>query len=74
MPCIESLSSHKISLELVQPTAVEIMQQMTALQEAALERLYRWTQSQCRGNIEAAKEFVRATIHAHASLRPHCLF
>ncbi|KAG8224118.1 hypothetical protein J437_LFUL001812 [Ladona fulva] len=31
--------------------ALEIMEQMTHYQEAALERLYRWTQSHCR-NIE----------------------
>lgn len=27
---------------------LDVMQRMTLLQEAALERLYRWTQSQCR--------------------------
>lgn len=31
-----------------QTLALDIMQRMTLLQEAALERLYRWTQSQCR--------------------------
>ena len=32
-------------------TALEIMEQMSLFQEAGLERLYRWTQAQCR-NIE----------------------
>lgn len=31
-----------------QTLALDIMQRMTLLQESALERLYRWTQSQCR--------------------------
>ncbi|XP_051162714.1 conserved oligomeric Golgi complex subunit 6 [Leptopilina boulardi] len=31
-----------------QTLALDIMQRMTLLQEAALERLYRWTQNQCR--------------------------
>ncbi|XP_058793235.1 conserved oligomeric Golgi complex subunit 6 isoform X2 [Phymastichus coffea] len=31
-----------------QTLALDIMQQMTLLQEAGLERLYRWTQTQCR--------------------------
>ena len=31
-----------------QTTALEIMDQMSALQEGALERLYRWTQTHCR--------------------------
>ncbi|XP_015521577.1 conserved oligomeric Golgi complex subunit 6 [Neodiprion lecontei] len=31
-----------------QTLALDVMQRMTLLQEAALERLYRWTQSQCR--------------------------
>lgn len=35
-----------------QPTAFEIMEQMAMVQEKALERLYRWTQQQCR-NTEA---------------------
>ncbi|XP_012220146.2 conserved oligomeric Golgi complex subunit 6 isoform X1 [Linepithema humile] len=34
-----------------QALALDIMQRMTLLQEAALERLYRWTQTQCK-NIE----------------------
>ncbi|XP_032663782.1 conserved oligomeric Golgi complex subunit 6 isoform X1 [Odontomachus brunneus] len=34
-----------------QTLALDIMQRMTLLQEAALERLYRWTQTQCK-NIE----------------------
>lgn len=34
-----------------QTLGLDIMQRMTLLQEAALERLYRWTQSQCK-NIE----------------------
>ncbi|PNF41222.1 Conserved oligomeric Golgi complex subunit 6 [Cryptotermes secundus] len=35
-----------------QTAALEIMEQMALYQEAALERLYRWTQSHCR-NIES---------------------
>ena len=35
-----------------QPTAFEIMEQMAAFQETALEKLYRWTQTQCR-NVES---------------------
>ncbi|XP_021917811.1 conserved oligomeric Golgi complex subunit 6 isoform X2 [Zootermopsis nevadensis] len=35
-----------------QTAALEIMEQMALYQEAALERLYRWTQSRCR-NIES---------------------
>jgi len=35
-----------------QPTAFEIMEQMASLQETALEKLYRWTQAQCR-NVES---------------------
>nr|CAG4651713.1 EOG090X03SX [Triops cancriformis] len=35
-----------------QATALEIMDQMALYQEAALERLYRWTQAQCK-NVEA---------------------
>ncbi|XP_012285041.1 conserved oligomeric Golgi complex subunit 6 [Orussus abietinus] len=31
-----------------QTLALDVMQRMTLLQEAALERLYRWTQGQCR--------------------------
>ena len=31
-----------------QPTAFEIIEQMASYQETALERLYRWTQAQCR--------------------------
>lgn len=31
-----------------QTLALDIMQRMTLLQEAALERLYRWTQNQCK--------------------------
>ena len=31
-----------------QTTALEIIEQMSAFQEGGLERLYRWTQSQCR--------------------------
>lgn len=31
-----------------QTLGLDVMQQMTLLQEAALERLYRWTQNQCR--------------------------
>ena len=31
-----------------QTLALDIMQMMALLQEAALERLYRWTQKQCR--------------------------
>lgn len=34
-----------------QTLALDIMQRMTLLQESALERLYRWTQTQCK-NIE----------------------
>ncbi len=34
-----------------QSTALEIMDQMSQFQESALERLYRWAQSQCR-NVE----------------------
>lgn len=34
-----------------QTLALDIMQRMTLLQEAALERLYRWTQTHCK-NIE----------------------
>ncbi|XP_011344994.1 conserved oligomeric Golgi complex subunit 6 isoform X2 [Ooceraea biroi] len=34
-----------------QTLALDVMQRMTLLQEAALERLYRWTQTQCK-NIE----------------------
>lgn len=34
-----------------QTLALDIMQRMTLLQESALERLYRWTQIQCK-NIE----------------------
>ncbi|KAJ4429443.1 hypothetical protein ANN_21612 [Periplaneta americana] len=37
-----------------QTAALEIMEQMALYQEAALERLYRWTQSHCR-NIESAE-------------------
>lgn len=37
-----------------QPTAFEIMEQMAMVQEKALERLYRWTQQQCR-NAEASE-------------------
>nr|CAG4638356.1 EOG090X03SX [Cyclestheria hislopi] len=37
-----------------QITAFEIMEQMALYQEAALERLYRWTQKQCR-NVESAE-------------------
>ncbi|XP_057372549.1 conserved oligomeric Golgi complex subunit 6-like [Daphnia carinata] len=35
-----------------QTTVFEIMEQMASLQETALERLYRWTQNQCR-NIDS---------------------
>nr|CAG4650862.1 EOG090X03SX [Simocephalus serrulatus] len=35
-----------------QPTAFEIIEQMASIQEIALERLYRWTQHQCR-NIDS---------------------
>lgn len=35
-----------------QPTAFEIMEQMATLQETALEKLYRWTQTQCR-NVDS---------------------
>ncbi len=35
-----------------QATAFEIMEQMASFQETALERLYRWTQNQCR-NIDS---------------------
>ena len=31
-----------------QTTALGVMEHMSTLQEAALERLYRWTSSQCR--------------------------
>ena len=31
-----------------QTTALDVMEHMSTLQEAALERLYRWTSSQCR--------------------------
>lgn len=31
-----------------QTLGLDIMQRMTLLQEAALERLYRWTQNQCK--------------------------
>ncbi|XP_011863125.1 PREDICTED: conserved oligomeric Golgi complex subunit 6 isoform X1 [Vollenhovia emeryi] len=34
-----------------QTLALDVMQRMTLLQESALERLYRWTQTQCK-NIE----------------------
>nr|CAG4640750.1 EOG090X03SX [Eulimnadia texana] len=37
-----------------QTTALNIMEQMSLYQEAALERLYRWTQAQCR-NTEASE-------------------
>jgi hypothetical protein len=36
-----------------QAAALDIMEQMALLQETALERLYRWTQSRCR-DVEAA--------------------
>lgn len=36
----------------LQTTAFEIMEQMASFQETALERLYRWTQNQCR-NIDS---------------------
>lgn len=35
-----------------QTTAFEIMEQMASYQETALERLYRWTQNQCR-NVDS---------------------
>ena len=35
-----------------QTTVFEVMEQMALYQEAALEKLYRWTQAQCR-NVES---------------------
>ena len=35
-----------------QTTVFEIMEQMASYQETALERLYRWTQNQCR-NVDS---------------------
>lgn len=35
-----------------QVTAFEIMEQMASFQETALEKLYRWTQNQCR-NVDS---------------------
>nr|CAG4643844.1 EOG090X03SX [Lepidurus arcticus] len=43
-----------------QATALEIMEQMALYQESALERLYRWTQSQCK-NVEAPQTSVLLT-------------
>lgn len=43
-----------------QTAALEIMEQMALYQEAALERLYRWTQSHCR-NIESAEMSILLT-------------
>lgn len=43
-----------------QPTAFEIIEQMASFQETALERLYRWTQNQCR-NIDSPDSNVLLT-------------
>lgn len=37
-----------------QATALEIMEQMALYQERALERLYRWTQHQCRNGVDSS--------------------
>lgn len=53
-------------------TASEILEQMSMFQEAGLERLYRWTQSQCR-NIEGAPEnntTMQAEAMKHLQERP----
>lgn len=43
-----------------QVTAFEIMEQMAIYQEAGLERLYRWTQNQCR-NVDSSEPNVLLT-------------
>ena len=50
-----------------QATAFEIMEQMASYQETALERLYRWTQNQCR-NVDSPDNNVLLT-HAISCLQ-----
>lgn len=38
-----------------QATALEIMEQMALYQERALEKLYRWTQVQCRNGADSSE-------------------
>lgn len=40
------------------PVASDISEEMTLHQEGALERLYRWTQTQCRSSLDTANEDV----------------
>jgi len=44
-----------------QATALEIMEQMALYQERALERLYRWTQVQCRNGVDSSEGSVLLT-------------
>jgi len=44
-----------------QATALEIMEQMALYQERALERLYRWTQVQCRNSVDSSEGNVLLT-------------
>jgi conserved oligomeric Golgi complex subunit 6 len=48
--------------------ASDIMEEMTMLQEAGLERLYRWTQSHCR-NIDTTTELTVLVIEAMQRLQ-----
>jgi hypothetical protein len=55
-----------------QTTALEVMDHMSSLQEAALERLYRWTLSQCRAieNLSPGSTALLATAMKHLQERP----
>lgn len=51
-----------------QTAASDIMEEMTLHQEAALERLYRWTQNHCR-NLDASTEIGKLTMEAMSRLQ-----
>lgn len=46
------------------PVASDIMEEMTLHQEGALERLYRWTQGQCRNLDSASEEAMKMVLEA----------
>eukprot|EP00040_Diaphanoeca_grandis_P030263 m.178473 g.178473 ORF g.178473 m.178473 type:complete len:692 (+) comp31941_c0_seq1:198-2273(+) len=52
-----------------QSAGLTIMESMAALQETSYERLYRWTQSTCRGLTHVAAEHPSVLAHALQALR-----
>ena len=49
---------HLLTTAAQQTTALGVMEHMSTLQEAALERLYRWTSSQCRHVCRTVADYV----------------